>query len=377
MTLSRFVLAEGSTILTMDRYTLQQRIHIIQTYYENGRSLINTYRKLRNYFGVNNRPNQSSIQRLVKKFEETGSVVDKPKSGRPKTVRTNENIAAVCESVKNEPTTSISRRSQELGISYGSVWRILHADLHLPAYRIQLTQELKEMDHLQRRNFASWIIEQRATDPLFSTNILFSGEARFTMDGVVSKENCVIWGNENPRVIREKSLCTENVAVWCAFWANGIIGPFFFEDNAGNTVTTRAEHYQSMLSDFLWPELNCIDVSDVYFQQDDVTCDTTRENVQLLRSKFGQRVISCNADINWPPRSCDLTPLDFFLWGYLKSRVYSVKPETRNDLKDNLRVAIREITLATCRKVVENFDSRIDICSRNRGAHLNDILFQI
>ncbi|CAK9817074.1 Transposable element Tc3 transposase [Anthophora quadrimaculata] len=361
----------------MDRYTLQQRIHIIQTYYENGRSLISTYRKLRNYFGVNNRPNQSSIQRLVKKFEETGCVVDKPKSGRPKTVRTNENIAAVCESVKNEPTTSISRRSQELGISYGSVWRILHADLHLPAYRIQLTQELKEKDHLQRRNFASWIIEQRTTDPLFSTNILFSGEAHFTMDGVVSKENCVIWGNENPRDIREKSLRSQKVAVWCAFWANGIIGPFFFEDNAGNAVTATAEHYQSMLSDFLWPELNPIDVSDVYFQQDDVTCHTTRENVQFLRSKFGQRVISRNADINWPPRSCDLTPLDFFLWGYLKSRVYAVKLETINDLKDNIRVAIREITPATCRKVVENFDNRIDICNRNRGAHLNDILFQI
>jgi len=65
---------------------LQQRVYIIQTYYENGRSLKNTHRKIRDFFGINNRPNQSSIQRLVKKFEET---IDKSKSGRPKNVRTN------------------------------------------------------------------------------------------------------------------------------------------------------------------------------------------------------------------------------------------------------------------------------------------------
>lgn len=375
--ISHFVLLEGSTVLTMDRYTLQQRVYIIKTYYENGRSLKNTHRKIRDFFGVNNRPNQSSIQRLVKKFDETGCVTDKPKSGRPKTVRTNENIAAVSESVENEPTTSISRRSQELGISYGSLWRILHKDLHLHAYKIQLTQKLKERDHLQRRNFASWIIEQRTTDPLFSSKILFSDEAHFTMDGFVNKQNCRIWGDENPRVIHEKSLHPPKVTVWCAFWANGIIGPFFFENDAGNAVTVNAERYQSMLRDFLWTQLSHIDVSDVYFQQDGATCHTTRENITFLQSKFPQRVISRNSDFNWPPRSCDLTPLDFFLWGFLKSRVYANKPQTINDLKNNIQVAIREITPATCRKVIENFDIRIDACRRSRGGHLNDILFHV
>lgn len=67
----------------------------------------------------------------------------------------------------------------------------------------------------------------------------------------------------------------------------------------------------------------------------------------------------------------------FFLWGFLKSLGYANKPQLINDLKDNIPVAIREITPATCRNVIEHFDNRIDVCKRSRGAHLNDILFRV
>ncbi|KOC63369.1 hypothetical protein WH47_04087, partial [Habropoda laboriosa] len=115
--------------------------------------------------------------------------------------------------------------------------------------------------------------------------------------------------DENRRAIREESLHAQKLTVWCAFWANEIIGPFFFEDDARN-----AERYKSILSNFLWSKLN-IDACDVYFQQDGAMCHRTRENLQFLRTKFRQRVISRNADFNSLPRSCNLTPLDLF-WGY-------------------------------------------------------------
>ncbi|GFU62557.1 hypothetical protein TNCV_1313931 [Trichonephila clavipes] len=46
----------------------------------------------------------------------------------------------------------------------------------------------------------------------------------------------------------------------------------------------------------------------------------------LLKDTFGDRLISRFGPVNWPPRSCDLTPLDYFLWGYVKSLVYADKP---------------------------------------------------
>jgi len=63
------------------------------------------------------------------------------------------------ESVRENPKRSISRHSQELGLSVISTWRILRLDLDLHPYKIQLTQELKINDHRQRRVFADWDLE--------------------------------------------------------------------------------------------------------------------------------------------------------------------------------------------------------------------------
>ena len=57
-----------------------------------------------------------------------------------------ENIAIVSESVAEDPNVSIPRRPQELGLSYGTLWRILHLDLHLYPYKVQLMQQLKPAD---------------------------------------------------------------------------------------------------------------------------------------------------------------------------------------------------------------------------------------
>ena len=68
----------------------------------------------------------------------------------------------------------------------------------------------------------------------------------------------------------------------------------------------------------------------------------------LLRTKFLDRVISCFGDKSWPPRSCDLTPLDSFLWGYVMEKVYANKPQTIGHLKEEIRRFIGEIEPQLC-----------------------------
>ena len=65
--------------------------------------------------------------------------------------------------------------------------------------------------------------------------------------------------------------------------------------------------------------------------------------LDVLRPVFEDRIISRRADVVLPPRSCDFTPLGYYLRGAVKDKCYAAKPETIEALKDKIREAIGEI----------------------------------
>ena len=83
-------------------------------------------------------------------------------------------------------------------------------------------------------------------------------------------------------------------------------------------------------------------------------CHTVAAILDVLRPVFADRIISRSADVVWSPRSCDLTPLHYYLWGAVKDTCYADKPVTIDALKDNIRDAIGEIQLHTIDNVLKN-----------------------
>ena len=81
-------------------------------------------------------------------------------------------------------------------------------------------------------------------------------------------------------------------------------------------------------------------------------CHTAEAALDALCPIFKDRIISCRADIVWPPRNCSLTPLDYYLWGAVKDKCYADKPETIDVLKNNIRELIGDIQLHT----IDNVD---------------------
>ena len=65
--------------------------------------------------------------------------------------------------------------------------------------------------------------------------------------------------------------------------------------------------------------------------------------MDLLRGEQGGHFISRSGPVNWQPRLCDLTLLDYFLCGYVKAHVYTGQPDSTDALKDNNEAFIREI----------------------------------
>ncbi|GFX60977.1 uncharacterized protein TNCV_2366551 [Trichonephila clavipes] len=149
-------------------------------------------------------------------------------------------------------------------------------------------------------------------------------EAHFWLNGYVNKQNCHLWSEANPQVYVETPLHPEKLTVWCAIWAGGITGPYFFKNDEGHNVTVNG---------------------------------------------FGP--------VNWPPRSSDLTPLDYFLWGYVKSLVYADKPQTLDHLDDNIRRVIADIRPQMLEKVIESWTSRLDYIRASRGSPMPEIIFKM
>ncbi|GFW54505.1 uncharacterized protein TNCV_2231791 [Trichonephila clavipes] len=160
-------------------------------------------------------------------------------------------------------------------------------------------------------------------------------------------------------------------------WAGGIIGPYFFKNDEGHNVTVNGDRYRAMITNFFIPELNNHDVQELWFQQDGATCHTARATIDLLKDTFGDRLISRFGPVNGPPRSCDLTPLDYFLWVYVKSLVYADKPQTLDHLEDNIRRVIADIRPQMLEKVIENWTSRLDYIRASRGSPMPEIIFKI
>ena len=77
-----------------------------------------------------------------------------------------------------------------------------------------------------------------------------------------------------------------------------------------------------MLNEVLFTKIEEEDIGNIWFQQE------AEATLNVLRAVSEDRIISRRADVVWPPRSWDLTPLDYYLWGAVTDKCYADKPET-------------------------------------------------
>ncbi|GFU70486.1 DUF4817 domain-containing protein [Trichonephila clavipes] len=210
---------------------------------------------------------------------------------------------------------------------------------------------IHQNDHQARRRFVEWAQNEITVVPDFHKRILFSDEAHFWLNGNVNKQNGFIWSEANPQVYVETPLHPEKLTVWCALWPIGIIGPYFFKNDEGHNVTVNGDRYRTLITNFFISELNNHDVQELWFQQDGVTCHTARATMDFLKDTFGDRLILRFGPVKWPQRSCDLTRLDYFTWGYVKTLVNADKPQALDNLEDNIRHVIADIRSKMLKKL--------------------------
>ena len=267
----------------MQRRTLDlnERIFVIKNYYAR-----TSYKHVEERWEVNFRtpvPSKSTMFNLVSKFEVTGSVSNAPKEGRPKTVRSPENMDKVAAEFVHSPKKSIRQASKELNISRSSLHRILHG-IGLKPYRPHLLHALNEDDPDKRLKFCENFVHFCEESPDYPDRILWTDEACFKLNGHVNRHNCVYWEDENPRRVIEREVNVSGVTVWAGITSTALVGPFFFEG------TVNGPRYLDMLETEVFPIISEFPhFSDLHFQQDGAPAHYAKDVRQWLDETFSGR----------------------------------------------------------------------------------------
>ena len=315
-------------------------------------------RKFRNFYNTKNSPTSRSIRKWYEEFKEVGHMKGKSTGRKPLGEIVVRNVNNQSEEF---PKSSI--RQWELNMPYVSVQRTLRKSLKFWPYKIKFVHAMKPQDPPARQRFAETILNKIARNKHYLKKICFSDEATFHVSGVVNRHNVRIWGTDNPREYLEEEANSPKVNVWCGLLHNKVIGPFFF---AGQTVTQYS--YLDMLEGFAYPQL--ANVQGVIFQQDGAPPHWALRVRRSLNEHFPNRWIGRDGPIPWPARSPDVTPLDFFFWGFVKGRVFKTPVHDIEDLKQRIREATEEVNINMLTNTWKELLRRLKFLRENNGIHI-------
>lgn len=314
-------------------------------------------------------PHQTAFQRLKNIFEETGSVKE-DKRQRVRPVNNEENAFSVLLSITENPHVSTRDLSRQLDISQSTVSKIIRTNKFHP-YHIQLLQELNEADFARRNHFCNWALNKITEQHDFFENVLFSDEATFHNNGNINKHNLHYYANENPHFHR--SVQNQNrwsLNVWGGIVGGHVVGPHFF-----GTRLNSAEYLnflRNILPD-LFENLPLGLLGRMWLQHDGSPVHYSAEVRNYLDEEFPNRWIGRGGPVEWPPRSPDLTKIDFFLWGYVKEKVFQTPPNTREDMIERIREAFQSINHQTLSNVSRSFTNRLRLCLQQNGGHFEHL----
>lgn len=314
-------------------------------------------------------PSRHLITFLHKKFKKEGTVLPSKRNlpGGYRVENKEEKKRQVENYFSTNPGSSTRKGATALGMSRETVRLYLKKNLKLKPYKIQRLHKLYATDPAKRVDFARRMKEY---DEDFTKDIFFSDESTFSMSGRVNTHNVRIWGSERPHdAFYEFERNAPKVNVYCAMNGSQIIGPYFFPRD-----TVNGADYVEMLTTWLLPRLG--DKDNVIYQMDGAPGHWFGNTRALLNETFPGRWIgrASNEDnclMRWPPRSPDITPLDFFLWGYVKDAVFTLPlPQTVDDLKRRITEAIHQISQDLLQLVHSTFRKRLNLVIKKKGLHV-------
>lgn len=350
-------------------YTNVQFTEMVRLYAISGNNVSRTRRLYAEMFPGQNVPNRETVLAATQRLRLYGQfTVPAHAQGRGNQRLPVDLEEDILNFFAENPEESTRRAARIFGVSHWAVWKLLHRDGQHP-YHFQPVQELNADDHLPRMVFAQWLLMNIDT-----ASILFTDEATFTRSGIYNVHNEHYWHHWNEHRVRNHYFQRRfSVNVWAGILGGTLLGPYFIEGNLRGLSYLRILRrvFNTMLD-----EVPLQDLRNLYFQHDGAPAHFQLRVRAYLDREFPGHWIGRGGPIAWPARSPDLTPLDFYLWGEMKRRVYATEYNTRRELKVRIRNAFNDIRNDpfVLSRVRNNLRRRAEACVAVNGAHFQQLL---
>ena len=297
------------------------------------------------------------IKGMVDNAEDTDDISPKRKKHdrRSDAIRTPQFVARVQEMVDNDPSKSMNALAKDLGVAYGTIYRVIYEDLRYKSYVLKRGQFMDPAMQERRLTKAKKLLNKVKHPEKDNLLKFFSDEKNFEQDQKVNRRNDR-WlcqdPHDVPRVMHTKFPAT--VMVLGVISSEGdVMPPYFFLKG----LRVRAAEYVKVLREVIKPWMDTIANGRPYvFQQDSAPAHKAKVTQEWLEENVPYH---WSPDV-WPPSSPDLNPLDYYVWGVVERETNKHPHNTLDSVRQSITDVMTNMDKVQVTKACNRFRSRIE-----------------
>lgn len=300
----------------------------------------------------------STIQSVIKKFKNTGSVDTLPRKGRPKILSSRDKRNIIKKIVIN-PRLSAPKLAADFALETG---KTIHAEnirrvLRKSGFNGRVSRKkpfINITNQKKRLEFAKKYIN---ADELFWKQVLFTDESKFNIFGPDSRGK--VWRKPNTALDKKNLTPTVkhgggNVMVWGSMSASGVGNLVFIKPNMDRWV------YLDILKNNLKTDAAKLELGNNWiFQQD----QDPKHTAHIIKSWL---LYNVPKQLNSPPQSPDLNPIEH-IWDYLERQIRKHRITNADQLKQSLQEEWSKIPASFTEKLVSSMKNRLKAAIDAKG----------